>query len=240
LFFVILAQPQHGLGQTKMASVSVRDTISTEQGTVLIDVLHKSLQSLADKDREGRLIGGYVLLGLGIGSGLGGAATLAFGEGDDARIVGYSLLGGGAVLSGLSLIPFSIRSESEKLFAEFNKAPDNTPNQIHAKFYYWDRRFEELAQKRKKERIVFGISSIITGGVAAILVKGPAENKLYAFTPVLTGVTSLFVKSEEEIRYETYRRSKGDILQQKGMAEIHFGITPLPIGGIVSVVQVRF
>ncbi|MDX1639839.1 MAG: hypothetical protein R3281_17900, partial [Balneolaceae bacterium] len=103
-----------------------QDTVAEDQDQMLIGLLDSSLGSLSETNRRGRMVGGYVLLGLGIGTGLGGAATLAFGEGDDARIVGYSLIGGGVVLSGLSLIPFRVKSETERFYEEFRSMPANT------------------------------------------------------------------------------------------------------------------
>jgi len=97
----VLAQPKSGVYvPTK------RDTISKNQEVILVDLLNSSLRSLSDQDRQGHLIGGYVLLGLGAASAAGGVVTLAVGEGDDARIVGYLLPGGNVLQSGLSLVPF--------------------------------------------------------------------------------------------------------------------------------------
>ena len=76
-----------------------------------------------------------ILLGFGVGTALGGAATLAFGEGDDARIVGYSLLGGSALFSGLSLIPFNIRTEAERINKEFEGMPERTQREIQQKYF---------------------------------------------------------------------------------------------------------
>lgn len=218
------------------------DTITTNQEEMLIDLLDSSLHSLSDKDREGRMIGGYVLLGLGKGTALGGAAVLAFGEGDDARTVGYSLIGGGALLGGLSLIPFKIKSETERIYAEFSRAPADTPEQIRRKFYYWDRRFEELAHKRKRERIIGGVTSIVAGGVASLLlVEGTDEDRLHAFIwPTVGGIAGILIKSDEERRFETYSRTKEDILGQKTVTEIYIGFVPLPEGGIGGTVRVRF
>lgn len=222
------------------------DTLSTEQERFLIDLLDTNFQSLADNSRRGRHIGGYVLLGLGIGSGLGGAATLAFGEGDDAQIVGYSLMGGGVLLSGLSLIPFKVRGEVERAYNEFNRVPADTPDEVHHKHFYWDRRFEELAEKRRRDRIIGGVSSIIIGGVTGIVaLSGSDEGNVNAFIwpalgPILGGVTSLLTKSETERRYETYRRAKADFLGHTTGTEVRFGIIPLPKNGMLATVQVRF
>jgi len=215
--------------------------VSTHQELVLIDLLKSSFQSLADKDRQGRMIGGYVLLSLGIGSGIGGAATLAFGEGDDARIVGYSLLGGGALLSGLSLIPFKVKSESEHINAEFNRTPAETPAQIHQKFYYWDNRFQAWAEKSKRGRIIGGISSIVTGSVVSLFImEGSDRERLHTFIwPAVGGITSMLIKTETERRYETYQETKKDLLRQTTNTSLHLGIAPLPNGGIVGVLQVH-
>lgn len=239
-----VAQPMSSI---QMPEESVApDTLSTDQELLLIDVLGTSFQSLAEKSRRDRRVGGYVMLGLGIGSGLGGAATLAFGEGDDARIVGYSLLGGGALLSGLSLLPFKLKGESERIYAEFSQMPAGTPDQIHRKYFYWDRRFEELARKRRRERVIGGVSSIVVGGATGLVVViGSERREPHAFVwsalgPVLGGVTSLLTKSDAERRYETYRRAKADIVGHTSTAEVRFGVAPLPKGGMLGAVQVRF
>ena len=239
LFSDIRAQSVTGLLKESMASAE--DTMLTSQEAKLTELLDTSLRSLSDKARRDRMIGGYVLLGLGIGSGIGGAATLAFGEGDDARIVGYSLLGGGVLLSGLSLLPFKMSSESERIYAEYSKMPADTPDQVHQKFYYGDRRFDELARKKRRERLISGSTSIIAGAASLILVDGSKEERYGAFTgPVIAGVTVLLVKSDEERRYETYRRAKEDIIGHTGDWEIHFGMAPLPKGGMFGGVQLRF
>ena len=223
-----------------------QDSLSTDQERLLIDLLDTSFQSLAEKSRRGRRIGGYTLLGLGIGSGLGGAATLAFGEGDDARIVGYALLGGGALLSGLSLLPFKLRGESERIYAAFNQMPADTPDQIQRKYIYWDRRFEELAQKRRQGRIIGGVTSIAVGVATGLVVAQSADQDepnavlWSALGPVIGGVTSLLVKSEAERRYATYRRAKEDVVGQPSATTVRVGIAPLPTGEILGVVQVRF
>lgn len=237
-----LAQFRSGTKLSKPFITQVQDTISNSQELILIDLLKNSFQSLADKDRQGRMIGGYVLLGLGIGSGIGGAATLAIGEGDDARIVGYSLLGGAALLSGLSLVPFKIKSESEHIYAEFNCTPAETPLQIHQKYYYWDNRFREWAEKNKRGRIIGGISSIVTGGVFSLfIVEGSNRKRLHTFIwPAVGGITSILVKSDVERRYETYQKTKEDLLRQTPRTSFHFGITPLPNGGIAGVLQAHF
>jgi len=228
------------------AVVPAPDTISTNQERALVDLLSTSFQSLAAKSRRGRRVGGYALLGLGIGSGVGGAATLAFGEGDDARIVGLSLLGGGALLSGLSVLPFKLQGESERINAAFHQMPADTPAQIRRKYVYWDRRFEEFALKERQERIIGGVSSIAVGVVTGLVVAqgtdrdDPSAVLWSALGPVLGGVTSLLVKSEAERRYDTYRRAKDDIIAHASTASVHVGIAPLPTGAVVGVVQVRF
>lgn len=235
----LMAQPRTATGQA-----AAQDTISTDHEVLLIEMLNVSFKSLADEDRRGRQVGGSVLLGLGIGSGLAGGTILILGEGDDARIVGYSLLGGGALLSGLSLLPFKVRSESERIYAEFSRMPADTQEQVHQKYFYWNRRFEELAQKMRKGRIVGGITSIIVGGVTGLVVlNGSGQDSAVIWSvmgPVLGGVSSLLIKSNAERRYETYRRAKEDILGYTSNTEIQFGIAPLPGGGILGVMQVRF
>lgn len=215
-----MAQLRADIGTPVAFVIVAQDTLSTDPELLLIDLLDTSLHSLAEQSRRGRRIGGYTLLGLGIGSGLGGAATLAFGEGDDAQVVGYSLLGGGALLSGLSLLPFKLRGESERIYTAFSQAPADTPDQIHYKYFYWDRRFEEFSQKRRKDRIVGGITSIVVGTVAGVLAaQGSDQEGVHAFVwpalgPVLGGITSLLVESDAERRYDTYRRAKDDVLRQ--------------------------
>lgn len=220
------------------------DTIAANDAEILVNLLGSSLQSLADKDRRGRKTGGYVLLGLGAGTALGGIATLAFGEGDDARIVGISLLGGGAFLSGLSLLPFKIKSESERIYDEFRREPIDTPDQLRHKYYYWDRRFEELAQKSRQERIIGGVTAIVAAGVTSVaLVEGTSEDRLHTFIwPALGGVTSILVKSDVERRYDTYVRAKEDLLRHQASvgAEVDFGIMPLLEGGMLGKLVVRF
>lgn len=236
------------MAQTRTGSETNRaqDTLSTEREVLLIELLDESFHSLAEEDRRSRRIGGYVMLGLGIGSGVGGGATLLFGEGDDAQIVGLALLGGGALLSGLSLLPLKLKSETERIYTEFGRIPADTPDQIHQKYVYWNRRFEELAQKRRKERITGGISSIVIGGVTGVVVANSSDaNTQQALIwstlgPVIGGVVNLLTKSDEERRYETYLRVKGDITGHTSKTKILFGYAPIPGGGMHSVVQVRF
>ena len=235
----IEAQPLTGTAEATMASA--QGTIPAAQEAALIGLLGSSLQSLSEKARRDRMTGGYVMLGIGIASGIGGAATLAFGEGDDARIVGYSLLGAGALLGGLSLLPFKLISEPERMHAEFSTMSADTPDQTQQKFYYWDRRFEEFARKSRNERIIGGISSIIVGLTSYLYVEGTDEDRVHALIwPAFGGVTLLLVKSEGERRYETYQRAKEDITGLTRSRAIDFRIAPLLDGGIFGAVRIRF
>ncbi|MFC2075569.1 hypothetical protein ACFLT7_00660 [candidate division KSB1 bacterium] len=240
LFTDIKAQPLNGMLKGSMASA--QDTNPTSQEAKLIGLLNTSLESLSDKARRGRRIGGYFMLGSGIGIGIGGAATLAIGDSDVTRIVGYSLLGGGILTSGLSLLPFKIPSESERIYEEFSKMLADKPDQVHQNFYYWDHRFEELAQKMRRGRLIGGISSILAGVTSYyFLVDGSGPVRFNAFIwPAFGGVTALLVKSDVERRYETYRRAKDDIIKYTGGSVINFGLAPLPQGGMLGALQVRF
>lgn len=236
------AQPSPDPTLRTESVLMIRDTITTEQEVLLIDLLDGTFQSLADRDRLGRRIGGYVMLGLGVGSVIGGGVTLAVGEGDDARIVGYSLIGGGVLLSGLSLIPFSVRSEPERLYAEFSGMPSDAPGQIRSKYYYGDRRFEELARQRRQDRIIGGAITIAgAGAMSLLLVDESGPERLHAFVwPALGGLASLLIESEVERRYASYRRAKQDVLGRTYVAEVVVGIAPQPNGRMGGVVQVRF
>ena len=57
--------------------------------------------------------------------------------------------------------------------------------------------------------------------------------------PVIGGVTSLVIKSDEERRYETYLRAKEGILAHTSNTEISVGFVPLPRGGMFGLL-VRF
>ena len=235
----IEAQPLTELPKESLAPA--QDTGSGSQEAKLVELLGTSLQSLSDKAWRDRRIGGYVLLGLGVGTGIGGAAALAFGDGDDARIVGVSLLGGALLLGGLSLLPFKIPAEVERIYQEFGEMSENTSDQVRQKFYYGDRRFEELAEKKRRERLIGGSVSILVGVTNLVLVDGSEQGRLHAcIWPVIGGVTTLLVKSDEERRYETYRRAKEDLTTHTGGLRIHYGLAPLPKGGMFGAVQVQF
>lgn len=240
----LMAQPMQKNSSpymTELPAPIAPDTITVQQRDVLLDLLNTSLQSLAEQDRRGRMIGGYVLLGLGAGSAVGGAVTLAVGEGEDADIVGYSLLGGGFLLSGLSLVPFKIKSEAEHLYADFNIDLETNPGQREQRYYYWDRRFQELAEKSRQGRIIGGITSIVAGGVSSLLLVDDATGRINTFLwPAIGGVTSLLVKSEVERRYKSYWQAREDILGQTTQREISVGLQPLATRGIAVTVQLQF
>jgi len=82
---------QSAIGLLNQSIVTAQDTVPAIKEGAALGVLNTSLKSLANQARRNRMIGGYVLLGLGVASGIGGATVLAFAESDDARIVGYSL-----------------------------------------------------------------------------------------------------------------------------------------------------
>lgn len=213
------------------------------ESIILMETLDASLRSLAEEDYRGRRIGGYVMMGLGIGTGVGGVATLAFGDGDDAKIVGVSLLGGGALLGGLSAIPFNVRSESERLYDEFQ---DADRDQIQQTYLYWDRRFESFAEKSRRGRIVGGITSMVAGGITGIVIlNGNSHNRVEsslwaAMGPVMGGISSLLIKSEAERRFEAYTHAKDGLLVRKRHAEFHAGVFPLPDGSLLGTVRVIF
>jgi len=236
----VKAQPLTGI--PKESLVSAQDTGSASQEAKWVELLDTSLQSLSDKARRDRRIGGYVLLGLGVGTGISGAATLAFGDGDDAWIVGVSLLGGALLFGGLSLLPFKIPAEVERIYQAFGEMPENTSDQVRQKFYYGDRRFEELAEKKRRERLIGGTISILVGVTNLIWFDSSEEESRVAIFagPVIGGVTTLLVKSEEERRFATYSRAKEDLTTHTGGWGIRFGLAPLPKGGMFGAVQVRF
>lgn len=223
-----------------------QDSLSAEEQATLLNWMDHSFQSMAEEGRRGRRIGGYVLLGLGIGSAVGGAATLAFGEGDDARIVGYSLLGGGVLFSGLSLLPFKIKTESERIFEEFERMPEDTPREIQQKYIYWDRRFGELARKWRNERIIGGISSIVTTGITSVAIAhsaGVNDPNAYIWPAVgglIGGISSFLIESEKERQYKIYRSAKEELLGQSQRAEVQFGFVPTVYGGALATVHIEF
>jgi hypothetical protein len=189
------------------------DTISAHQERMLLDLLDTSLNSLADTERRGRKTGGYILLGLGTAMAIGGGVTLAVSDDKDTDIVGYSLLGTGAFMGGLSLLPFRIISQSERNYKEFKRMSAGSAEQMERKFRYWDRRFEEIAEQAYRDRMIGGATLLVASGITSwLIVEGSARDKLYTFVwPAIGGVTSLLVKTETERRYQTYRRAKKDL-----------------------------
>lgn len=227
-------------------AMSAQDSVTAEQQVLLLGLMDRSFQSLADEGRRGRRIGGYVLLGLGIGSAVGGAATLAFGDGDDARIVGYSLVGGGALMSGLSLIPFKIRTEAERINQDFQQMPGTSAREVHQKYIYWDRRFGELAEKWRRERIIGGISSIVSTGIVSIAIASSSDvndPNAYIWPAVggfIGGISSFLIESEQERQYKIYQSSKEEILRHPQRTEVRFGMTPIPDGGLLTTIHIQF
>lgn len=233
------AQAQFREAAVTALAVAQGDTLPEDRDLMLVGLIDNSLGSLADNDRRMRRTGGHVLLGLGMGAAVGGAATLAFGEGDDAKIVGWSLIGGGALLSGLSLIPLKTKSETERLYQEFEEMPSDTPGQIRSKYLYWDNRFAELADKRRMERIIGGVTTIVTAGATTLAIEGSGEERLHTFVwPTLGGITALLVKTDVERRYGTYRKAKEELLRDGTRAEVRLGVAPLPAGGFMGSLRI--
>lgn len=213
---------------------------AADQESELVELLDVSLGSLADRSRRGRQVGGYVMIGLGAATAVGGAITLAVWDDEDADIVGYSLIGGGIILGGLSILPFKIRGEVERVYEEFSEMPASAPAQVRTKFAYGDRRFQELAQNRRTERYVGGAILLGVGISDLFLTDDPAAWISFG-TPLVAGVTTLLVKSEEERRYESYQRAKEDLLAASDRAPtVGIGLTVLPRSGLAALVQVRF
>lgn len=243
LFAAILCAATPAYAQVDMgrAPVASSSTVSAGDAELLADLLESNLASVADEDRWGRRVGGYVMLGLGAGAAVGGVTTLALAENDDARIVGVSLIGGGALLSGLSLIPFRVRSQAERLYAEYEEMPDETPADLRSKVVYGDRRFEELAHKARRDRIIGGVTTIVGAAATSLLIAdGSDRERLHAFVwPALGGVSSILIKSRIERRYASYARAKGDLLGSAGSPEVGFSILPMP-NGVSGYLSVRF
>ncbi|MCG2588841.1 hypothetical protein [Rhodohalobacter sulfatireducens] len=240
------SQYRASLVEKSLLSSSIQDSVTAEQQEILLGLMDQGFQTLSDQGRRGRRTGGFVLLGLGAGTAVGGAATLAFGEGDDARMVGYSLLGGGALLSGLSLIPFNIRSESERLNEEFEQMPERTPREIQQKYVYWDRRFSELAQKWRRERIIGGVTTIVSGGITSIAVAYSSDSNdpnTYIWPAVgglIGGISSFLIESDKESQYKIYRGAKNDLLSNRHQAEWNVRLAPTVYGGLVGSIHVQF
>ena len=177
--------------------------------------------------------------------GCWGIATLASG-GDNSDLIGYTLLGGGALFAGLGFLPLNIKSETERMYEEFGEKPSDTPEQIQQKYIYWDSRFYEYAREQRRGRILIGIISI---GVGLAWIS-TAETSSTASTSslsasalplVIGGITSLAFRSKAEKRYAVYERSKAGVLGLSASAvQVNAGIVPLPGGQIVGVLQVRF
>jgi MFS family permease len=219
------------------------DTLTISEVTQLNAMLGSSLRTLSDDERRGRRVGGYVLLGLGAGSLVGGATTLILAENDDARIVGYSLMGGGLIMGGLSLLPLNLTGPLERTYAEFRKTAAETPSQARQKYIYWDHRFEEMARKSRQERIIGGITTIVAAGVTSLVwLDEDRTAQLHTFVwPAIGGVSSLFIKSDVERSYDTYRRAKRDILGTSvAIRSIEYAWVPLPQRGMIATLRIRF
>ena len=235
-----------GLFYTELAAQSVDSgTSTTEETQVLLDIMDESLQSMAAEDYRLRRVGGYALLGTGGVMGVGGLVTLAVGDSDVSGLLGYSLVGTGAILGGLSFIPLKRLSETERMYAEFNEKPADTPEQMQQKYIYWDSRFHEYAKEERRERILFGIVGISIGlawGSAASTAEDPSQASYgaAALPLIISGVMGLVVKSKAEKRYAIYERSKGGILGTYSAVQVSYGIAPNADGQLMGVLQVRF
>lgn len=236
------ATAQTPVPRLPLAAASVRQVTLTDQEAELVELLDASLGSLADWSRSNRRIGGYILLGLGAAVVVGGVTTLVVADpgDDDAEVVGVALIGGGVLLGGLSLLPFKIRGEAERVYEDFSELPSGTPAQTRTKFTYGDRRFEELAEKRRRNRYING--AILLGiGIADLFLLDDREEWIGFGTPLVGGVTTLLLKTEEERRFESYQRAKEDILGPSSRAPtLGLGLGVLPHRRLAWAVQVRF
>lgn len=211
-----------------------------DQEPELVQLLDASLGSLAEQTRQGRMIGGYVLIGLGAAAVVGGVATLAAWDDEDADVVGYSLIGGGVLLGTLSLLPFKLRDEVERIYDEFSEMPSGSAAEVRTKFAYGDRRFEELAGNRRTGRYISG--AVLLGiGITELFVDDEPSQWIGFGTPIVAGVTTLLIKTEVERSYEAYRRAKDDLVAEATDAPtVGVGLGVLPRRGLAWTVQLRF
>ena len=218
---------------------------SMEQSEVLLGIIDESFQSMSKEDYRARRVGGFILIGAGGAIGVGGLATLASG-GDYSDLIGYTLLGGGALFAGLGFLPLNIKSETERMYEEFGEKPSDTPEQIQQKYIYWDSRFYEYAREQRRGRILIGIISIGVGlaWISTAETSSTASTQSLsasALPLVIGGITSLAFRSKAEKRYAVYERSKAGVLGLSASAvHVNAGIVPLPGGQIAGVLQVRF
>lgn len=141
----------------------------------------------------------------------------------------------------MSLIPLKTKSETERLYLEFEGMPGETPGQLRRKYLYWDNRFAELAEKRRLERIIGGVTTIITAGATTLALDETGNERIHTFVwPVLGGVTALLMKTDAERRYDTYRKAKEELLRDGMRAEVRLGVAPLPAGGFMGSLRVTF
>ncbi len=226
-----------------MASTeAVAQTATAGQEAELNELLDTSLGSLADWSYRNRQVGGWVMVGLGAATAVAGVTVLAVADADteDADIIGWSLIGGGVVLGGLSLLPFKIRGESERVYDEYSAMASGTAAQARARFAYGDRSFEQLARNRRTERYVSG-AILLAIGIGDLFVLDDWHEWIGFGTPLIGGLTSLLLKSEEERRFESYQRAKQDLLGPAGTAPtVGVGLGVLPRRGLAWQVQVRF
>ena len=119
--------------------------------------------------------------------------------------------------------------------------PEDTPDQVRQKFYYGERRFEELAEKKRFERLTGAGIFIVPAVANLILSDEPMKTRLNVFIPsVIPSLFLLWDRSDEERRYETYRRAKEDFITHSVGPGIRFGLAFTPTGGILGTVQVVF
>jgi len=198
-------------------------------------LLNMHLQSMAGEAERDRLLGSYVMFGLGGLSVIGGAATLLYGDNNDQSL-GWGLVGSGIVVGGLGFIPRNVISEPERIYDEYSDMPDDTNDEMTAKYFYGDNRFQSLAERSRRQRIVSGISSI-----ASALVSYGLEPDAEEFPALLliNAASQLFLPRDIETRYRSYEEAKRDLSAIAESPQTSLRLFALP-GGAGLTFQVRF
>jgi hypothetical protein len=224
------------LGLVMAQEVPDNDRISNQT-----ELLNTNLESLSDEIYRHRRFGGFALMGIGIGAGIIGAAVLNEADNDEEREVGYALIGGGVLAAGLSPIPLCVSGDAERLYQEYQEMLDDTPEQLLQKHSMGDRRFEELATKKRRNRKIGGSISLAVGVLALVFVDGTDAERFELVTaPIVGGVMGLLIKSDEERRYATYLKSRQDLFGADTGASVNWGIAPTRRGGLAAAIQVAF
>ena len=198
--------------------------------------LDSALYSVSKDSKRERILGSYILIGLGTASIIQGLLLLND-SGEFAIIGAVFFLLNGAIYLPIGLHARSHLSDVEKYYIEFGEIPETTPDKAERKLKTGELRFEKFARSSRRSRYI--ISGLITAWGISLAFEG-SEEFLLGVSMVGMGVWRYKSKLKLEKTYDRYIEKKEIYSSTDVGNNLSWKMFPLPGKGVGGVVSLEF